>query len=298
MKYTYTFLFLLSLALSKAQVTLIPDEEFEQDLINQNIDSDGIINGQVFTDDIANLSNLTLFNFMTDVTGLQDFSQLKNLEIYSLYLPSQSDQILHLTSNVMLEQLNMYGGDDGTTHIIKTIDLSNNPNIYQIHTPGIWDLRQIDLKSGTTDVSNLDINISVGFPLQPGETTKVLDQNPFCIKVTDEVAATAGTGVYSTWTITAESNPYYFSETCTLNTERFENAEVDIYPNPAKDLLNIKAVNFQIKVIKIYDLKGQLVNMIEDLNTNTIDVSTLSQGLYVIHLLSDSGIVKKKFLKE
>lgn len=298
MKYIYTLLFLATLAFAKAQITLIPDQEFEQDLINQNIDSDGIVNGQVFTNDIENLTDLTLFNNLTDTSGLQDFSQLKNLEIQTLYLLDESDQILDLTPNVMLEKLNMFGGDDGTTHIINTIDLSNNPNIYQIQTPGIWDLRQIDLKSGTTDVSNLDIDISVGFPLQPGGSTVVFNQNLFCIKVTDETAATAGTGVYSSWTITAELNPYYFSETCTLSTDRFNDKEVSIYPNPAKEVLNIQAKIFQVSSIKIYNLQGQLVRHIKDFSNTSIDISELARAMYIIHLESDNRVIKKKFLKQ
>jgi hypothetical protein len=289
---------LIFFSLLSAQITLIPDQNFEQDLINQNIDSDGVVNGQVLTSDIENLNNLTLFNFLNDITGLQDFSQLKNLEIHTLYLPYESDQILDLTSNVMLEKLTMYGGDDAVTHMINTIDLSSNPNIYEIHTPGIWDLKQIDLKSGTTDVSNLDIDISVGFPLQPGGPNEVFNKNLFCIKVTDEAAATAGTGVYSTWNITADLNPYYFSETCTLSTDRFKNADINIYPNPTSHFLNIETMNIHLQSIKVFNIQGQLVKEIKDDDIKTIDVSDLSYGLYVIQIESDFGIIKKKFIKQ
>lgn len=49
---------LLSLVpfITKAQVTLIPDPVFEQLLINLNIDSDGIVNGQLLTSDAQNIT--------------------------------------------------------------------------------------------------------------------------------------------------------------------------------------------------------------------------------------------------
>jgi hypothetical protein len=43
---------------SHAQTTNIPDENFEQALIDLNIDSDTNINGQVLTPDIENLTEL------------------------------------------------------------------------------------------------------------------------------------------------------------------------------------------------------------------------------------------------
>lgn len=267
-------------------------------MIDLNIDSDGIINGQVLTNDIENLNDLSLgFYFISDLTGLQDFSQLKNLSIDQIDL-SNNNLSLDLTANTLLETLSMYGGDDAISHQIEKIDLSENPNINQILVPGIWPLRQIDLKTGATDVSNLDIDISIGFPLQPGNPTEVLNENLFCIKVTDEAAANAGTGVYSTWTITAESNPYYFSETCTLNTERFKDIKVSIYPNPALDVLNFDIDNFQIDNITIYDINGRPVKIYKDMNQNSIDVNALESGLYIIHFESEIGTLKKKFLKK
>ena len=41
-----------------SQITLIPDADFEQALIDLGIDSDGMINGQVFTSDIENIISL------------------------------------------------------------------------------------------------------------------------------------------------------------------------------------------------------------------------------------------------
>lgn len=231
------------------------------------------------------------------MTGLQDFSQLKNLSVDQLDL-SNSNLSLDLTANALMETLTMYGGDDAFTHFLEKIDLSNNLNINQILTTGIWPLRQLDLKTGNTDVSNLIIDISIA-PLDlQGVQSEGLNDGLFCIKVTDEAAATAGTGVYSTWNITANNNPFYFSETCTLNTESFKDIKVNIYPNPTTEVLNFDINNFQTNSIRIYHLNAKVVKIFKNMNQNSIDVSTLESGLYIIHFESEIGTVKKKFLKK
>lgn len=47
--------------ITTAQVTLVPDPVFEQLLINLNIDSDGIVNGQMLTSDAQNITQLNLY---------------------------------------------------------------------------------------------------------------------------------------------------------------------------------------------------------------------------------------------
>ena len=71
-KLFYCSVFIYSICSS--QITNIPDSQFEQALIDQNIDSDGIVNGQVLTSDVNSLISLYLDNyFLSDLTGLQDF---------------------------------------------------------------------------------------------------------------------------------------------------------------------------------------------------------------------------------
>ncbi|MGO2295138.1 MAG: T9SS type A sorting domain-containing protein [Psychroflexus halocasei] len=301
MKNVFYVLLLLNF-LGYSQITSIPDSEFEQALIDQNIDSDGIINGQVLTSDIENLNDLDLglnsgTYAITDLTGLQDFAQLKNLTIDHLYL-SNNDLSLDLTANTMLESLIMIGGDDAFTHDIEIIDLSENPNINLIQTTGIWTLKQLNLKTGATDVSNLNIDISVNPNNLQGDSQETSSNGQFCIKVTDEAAATAGTGVYSSWNITAINNPYLFSETCALNTIEFNQELVSIYPNPANDILNIEAKNVKFTSIKVFSFQGQLVKVFNNLDMKTLDVSDLKKGLYYITLKSDRGDMIKKFIKE
>lgn len=61
---------------NNAQYTAIPDTSFEQALINQSIDSENLMDGQVLTSDISGLTTLTIsFTTMT-IHELQKVSKL------------------------------------------------------------------------------------------------------------------------------------------------------------------------------------------------------------------------------
>ena len=67
-----------------------------------------------------------------------------------------------------------------------------------------------------------------------------------------------------------------------------------IYPNPANNLINIDLNTIsKVKELTIYNDKSQVV-MTPDLNSKSIDVSKLSAGLYVIHIITDNLIINKK----
>ncbi len=73
--------------------------------------------------------------------------------------------------------------------------------------------------------------------------------------------------------------------------------KIKIYPNPVSDILHISSENTEIESIFIYSLTGKKV--LEGLNeTNYIDVSTLSKGLYFIEISSSPGKSIKKFIKK
>jgi uncharacterized delta-60 repeat protein len=82
-----------------------------------------------------------------------------------------------------------------------------------------------------------------------------------------------------------------------LSTTSFDAANAFvIYPNPAKDVLHLKSNNFTtIKGVKIYDLQGKVV--LQDTN-DTINVSNLAKGLYIVKIVTEEGEVTKKFIKE
>ncbi len=71
-----------------------------------------------------------------------------------------------------------------------------------------------------------------------------------------------------------------------------------IYPNPVKNLLNIKnKSNIEISSISIYNTLGQLIQ-VNTKPSQTIDVSELKSGNYLVKIVSDKGTSNTKFIKE
>jgi hypothetical protein len=69
-----------------------------------------------------------------------------------------------------------------------------------------------------------------------------------------------------------------------------------VYPNPTTSVINVELKQQQSNVgyqISIYDLSGVLVKQVEwsknDSYTNTIDLQNLTDGLYMLNILSADG---------
>ena len=86
----------------------------------------------------------------------------------------------------------------------------------------------------------------------------------------------------------------------TLSNDNFvtnsENNKLQIYPNPAKNIINIK-YNSEIEKISIFDYLGkEILTQIQ--NNNEINVENLSKGIYIIEIQLENEKVYKKFIKE
>jgi len=73
-----------------------------------------------------------------------------------------------------------------------------------------------------------------------------------------------------------------------------EEIRFTIYPNPAKDILEIASEKSFDKV-RIFDLKG---SVLLETTTNKLDVSILPSGMYILRIESNLGVSQKKFIKE
>jgi hypothetical protein len=75
--------------------------------------------------------------------------------------------------------------------------------------------------------------------------------------------------------------------------------ESKIYPNPTTGILNVEISNANASSISIYNLDGSLVKT-EVLNgmKGSINVSTLTSGMYIYRIATDKGEVKATFVKQ
>lgn len=104
----------------QSQYTSIPDPIFEQELINQGIDSNPVIDHQVLTSDVNTKITLIIqIDFIQDYTGLEAFISLENLQLggYGLF------DTLNLSTLTNLKHFSLAGS------FVTNLDFSQNINI-------------------------------------------------------------------------------------------------------------------------------------------------------------------------
>ncbi len=75
--------------------------------------------------------------------------------------------------------------------------------------------------------------------------------------------------------------------------------EVGIYPNPAKDKLNIVSNVSESMEVWIFSTTGQLVYYEDELDTHElIDISRFEKGLYIVKVRTDDDVITKKLIKQ
>ena len=115
MKKILPLLILFTPLFSIGQFTAIPDANFEQALIDLGHDT-GAPDGQVVTDSISGITSLHVnTKSISDLTGIEDFTALTNLECRSNQLTS-----LDLSQNTALTELNCFD------NFLTSLDVTQN----------------------------------------------------------------------------------------------------------------------------------------------------------------------------
>ena len=78
-----------------------------------------------------------------------------------------------------------------------------------------------------------------------------------------------------------------------LPTSRILEDKIIVYPNPTKDIVNIVGKDFSINV---YNNLGQL--LITENNPTSINLSSYSRGVYMLHIIQNNKIITKQIIKE
>jgi serine protease AprX len=85
-----------------------------------------------------------------------------------------------------------------------------------------------------------------------------------------------------------------------LSVNQVKIKEITLYPNPAKNVLNYSANdNVRVDSILINDITGKsIMNFNSNLEQKTLDVSSLSSGIYFVTFNNDNSSITKKFIKQ
>ena len=312
-----------------AQYTQIPDAEFEARLIAQGIDTEGILDGQVLTDDIDHILILDVSTpfpppYIQDLTGIEDFTNLEflnfasneittvdlsnNVNLKTLVAKFNNLTTLDISSNLALEVLditNCFPGTCDQENTISELDLSTNIELKSIFLNFYNQLSSLDL-SNNGELESVTVSrntILNSLNIKNGNNTNITLLNVIdntlleCITVDDPVAATEGVlPPYDDWDV---EPGVIFSKECILGLDDvFSSLTVNLVPNPTQNYVQIessKELTFNFAII--YDLAGREV-LSEIVKNASIDISVLTSGVYFVKLHASQGTITKRIIKE
>lgn len=81
--------------------------------------------------------------------------------------------------------------------------------------------------------------------------------------------------------------------------ENLLSSKLSVYPNPATNVLNIDAKDSKISKATVKTIIGTEVMQLNlTSNNNSIDISSLPKGIYLLHIESADGKITKRIIKE
>jgi len=82
-----------------------------------------------------------------------------------------------------------------------------------------------------------------------------------------------------------------------LGIEGIEFKEIKIYPNPAIDFLQIESLTDKT-IISIYSMVGKLHKSLTASENGIVNINDLAEGIYIIKLQTEKGVIYGKFIKQ
>lgn len=108
------------------------------------------------------------------------------------------------------------------------------------------------------------------------------------------------------WYFTPQNDMDYFSEIYKFFTNTMDftvgisstitNNEISLYPNPAKDYINIEIGDNENAVLRIFDILGTTVRTSKIKSRANIDIADLPEGMYIFRLYTNKKTIDKKVI--
>jgi len=225
--------------------------------------------------DISNNTLLkTVFCYKNKISEL---NLTNNTEIETLSSFNNKISSIDLSKNTKLFALAL------NENLITNIDISNNPEVYILYCQDNPNLTTINLKNGNNANFIFSGDNSSHFENNPNLTSICIDDfNNTTLK--NEITNQAGSSIT-------------FTDNCsTLSNEKFSTLNFSIFPNPTENNLTIESKT-EILKIEIYNNIGEFI--LEKKYGKKINISNLSQGIYLIKIIGKNGRIEtKKILKK
>ncbi|MPL73299.1 hypothetical protein SDC9_19096 [bioreactor metagenome] len=251
-----------------------------------------------------------------------DFAKYKASHIlgdsqYGVGEPAVGDGMISVAAyNSQLRGSSSGGARAGFSSIGPRIDGAIKP---EVAAPGVAVISSISSYSTKTYPSIRDVyfndktysftalsGTSMSSPMVTGIVALMLEANPYLTpsQIKQILKETARSDYYTTSTL--PNNSWGWGKVSAYSAvkravdligldEIKEDLIFDIYPNPAKEVLNIYTSK-EINQIEIFDLLGRKQISIKG-NSIQIDISSLKRGVYIVSIDLEGKVLKRKIIK-
>ncbi|ANW95643.1 hypothetical protein AXE80_04830 [Wenyingzhuangia fucanilytica] len=178
-----------------------------------------------------------------------------------------------------------YGVDASSNTYVHLVVDSNESNADQIK------FQFVDASSTTKTYGNKTLNIGASTVVDinlSGKTEWTGNISDWNFVLSNVAETNVTSGVVKISKIVFDSNP-------TLSSKNIDNTLFSFSPNPAKNFINITGVN-KINSVAIYDMTGRLSLETSNLGNNSVDISGLNNGLYLVKIKDVNNNISVKKL--
>lgn len=207
---------------------------------------------------------------------------------FTYYQLTAQNHLIRLNNDGSIDGLFEVSGTDFTGGSILSVNIQSDGKILVggsfLKFEGIDQVRCIRLNAdGTKDQS---FNINLGF-----------DGSVSCIKVQTDGKIWAGGNFLNYNNNNSSKLVRLIGGNDLLDSDLFEKESFNFYPNPAQDIVYINTTNNNlVDSVEIYNLQGKLLINAE--KTNSISISSLKTGVYIMKIKSNNLIESKRIIKQ
>lgn len=158
---------------------------------------------------------------------------------------------------------------------------------------------------GGSAVGNAFVNWggkSAGSIQEPDNYMTSTDQDGAAIALAGWPSGTTMLGIAGEWNDIAITNSIYFiiEKNNTGVNEINSINEIELFPNPANDFIQLKNVNDNNALIQILNSEGKLIKtlLLSDVSDNMIETSAFAKGIYFVKVITAQNNYSLKFIKQ
>ena len=249
---------------------------------------------------LIGILDLQTHNYTTEIdlgpTGKNpEYMALLNNQLYTVNnrdFSAASISAVDLTSsNVTTVDLGIANGCGGSVMALNDIfyQPSGGFDLRQFSTPTMSNTGMLSINKNIYGMAHDEINNLI----YAGETNFTTWGKVFIYQPDGTVTDSFATGV-------APGNiAFDIRDASSVNENDFEN-NFSVYPNPATNQIEIRNLKSEIRNINIYNAMGQRTYSQQQTTNNkqqTIDISTLNPGVYMLSVRTDEKVFSKKIVK-